>query len=284
MYINMSKTPKLKFLSGADLVPYIQQRQAKKVRHLRQTCGIQPKLVIVKTISSKPIETYIRLKSRYGAEIGIETEVLSLKQAELATKIPELAQDQSVHGIIVQLPLEDPAQTTELLNLIPAEKDVDGLSLDALVEPATAKAILWLLLAYGVDVDQHKILIVGLGRLVGSPLFKILSNQTEPQNLRSIDDSNSAEELQESLDWADVVITATGKPNLIKFKDLHFGQALIDAGASEQNGKLTGDLSSKIYSHGAELKLKVTPKIGGVGPLTIACLFENLLDLIDLNR
>jgi methylenetetrahydrofolate dehydrogenase (NADP+)/methenyltetrahydrofolate cyclohydrolase len=281
----MSKKPKpakLKFLSGSDLAPYIKSRQQKRIRSLNQASKINPHLAIVSANpGNKAIQTYIKYKKIYADQIGVQCSIFELDQSELEPKLAQLVKDPKVHGIILQLPLQDPAPTEDLLSLIPPQKDVDGLGPESKMQPATAKAILWLLAAYNIEPSKLNTLIIGKGKLVGEPLFKLLASSTPAEQLKVLDATNTKAELQQALDWADVVITATGSTGLLKLSNLHADQVIIDAGTSESNGRLTGDLDPKVYQDPPTLSLKLTPTIGGVGPLTIACLFENLLDSID---
>lgn len=268
----------MKYLSGSDLVEYISERQAKQVRSLIQSKEIKPELAIVNTNPNHlPSKKYLQLKKRRGEDLGIEVEVHQIEQKDARDTLQRLAKDDSIHGVILQLPLEDPTKTEELISLIPPEKDVDGLTKDSLVEPATVGAILWLLAGYNIDLRNKNILVVGEGKLVGAPLIKALQHQSlEPT---SLDDSNSSEELTRAAKEADIIISAAGSPGLIKPEILKNGQVIIDAGTTEDGGGIKGDLDPSVYD--SDLDIKVTPATGGVGPLTISYLFENLLQLID---
>lgn len=268
----------MKYLKGSDLVEYISERQAKQVRGLVQSKSIQPKLAIVCTNPDNlPIQKYMKLKKNRGEELGITVDIYQVEQSEASARLKELAEDDSVHGIILQLPLKDVSQTEELVSLIPASKDVDGLGQKTFVEPATVGAILWLLAGYNIDPKDKNVLVIGKGKLVGAPLIQALESQNIVPS--ALDDSNSPKELSEALQKADIIISAAGSPGLIKPELLHDGQVIIDAGTSEDGGALKGDLDPRVYQ--SDLDIKVTPQIGGVGPLTIAYLFENLLLLID---
>lgn len=267
-----------KLLKGSDLVEYISERQAKQIRSLIQSNGIHPKLAIVNANpDNKVIQTYIDLKIKRADQLGIQVDLIEIDQDKSKDTLIRLSKDESVHGIILQLPLKDPLQTDGLISLIPGEKDVDGMSPNPLVEPATAKAIMWLLAGYNVDLKGKKILIIGKGRLVGAPLSKILIGQDLKPTV--LDDSISKEELSLEVKDSDIVITAAGVPSLITEDMLRDSQVIIDCGSAEEQGKVLGDLDPKVYD--SKLNLKLTAKVGGVGPLTISCLFENLLQLID---
>ncbi len=268
----------IKHLSGTELAGYISERQAKQIRALIQSKNIQPKLAIINcNPNNLAIKTYIKLKIKRAEQLQVQTELFELPQTQVAQKLKELAQDPSVHGIILQLPLQDPAQTEQLLSLIPASKDVDGLSLKSDLVPATPGAILWLLAGYNIDLKNKKVLIIGQGRLVGQPLTKLLQEQN--LDVQALDIKNSKQELSLALKQSDIIISAAGSPDLIKLKDLKDGQVIIDAGTSEVNGQISGDLDPKVYD--SKLNIKATPQKGGLGPLTISYLYENLLHLID---
>lgn len=268
----------IKYLSGTNLVDYISERQAKQVRALVQSKGIKPKLAIVSTnLEDLPSQKYIKYKQIRAKALGIEVAIHNITESSAGRLIKKLAKDDTVHGIILQLPLINPDLTDKLVTLIPPQKDVDGMSSKSLVEPATAQAILWLLSGYGIELKDKNILVIGKGRLVGAPLIKILENQDlEPKTL---DEKNTPDELREALKEADIIISATGSPGLIEPEMLKDKQVIVDAGTSEDRGVLKGDLSPEIYT--SELDIKVTPTTGGLGPLTISCLFENLIQLID---
>ncbi|HRV75867.1 MAG: bifunctional 5,10-methylenetetrahydrofolate dehydrogenase/5,10-methenyltetrahydrofolate cyclohydrolase [Candidatus Nomurabacteria bacterium] len=270
----------MKFLKGSELVEYISERQAKQIRGLVQSKSIQPKLAIINTNPNhKPSQKYLELKKARGEELGITVDIHQIVESVAEEKIKELAKNKSVHGIILQLPLEDPTLTDELTNLIPPEKDVDGLNKNSLVEPATVGAILWLLAGYNIDLKDKDILIIGQGKLVGLPLLKTLKDQN--LSVKTLDETNSPEELKEFIQNSDIIITATGSPGLIKSEMIKDNQVIIDAGTSEDGGVLKGDLDPEVYN--SKLDIKITPSIGGVGPLTISYLYENLLHLIDKN-
>ena len=165
----------MKVLNGSELAEFIQERQAHEVRGLRQSAHMQPKLAIVVTIEHPAIDVYMRMKQRYGADILVDVEVHRVRQDEVRQAIMQLNDDPSVHGIIVQLPLEDPSQTSEVLDLVARDKDVDGLASGSSYEPATALAILWLLNGYNIELGAgRKIVLVGRGTLVGKPLERLL--------------------------------------------------------------------------------------------------------------
>lgn len=260
-----------KLLDGRELVSYIKERQAKQVRALRQTWHVFPKLAILKPLgSSSVIDTYVRMKGRYGDDILIETVVESLNEDDMLVAIERYNRDDSVHGMIVQLPLDNPARTDEIVNTIAPEKDVDGLGQQAGFESATAGAILWLLAGYGVDLAGKKIAIVGNGRLVGAPLAKMW--RESGYDVTVLTRKNT--DLKSSIKASDVIITATGSPHLLTTDMIKPGAVVVDAGTASENGVIVGDVDPQVRLRD---DLLITPEKGGVGPLTIAMLFDHVI-------
>ena len=166
----------MKMLNGSELAGFIKERQAHEVRSLRQSAGVQPRLAIVVTVEHTAIEIYMRMKQRYGADILVDVDVHRVDQSEAKQLITQLNDDPGVHGIIVQLPLADPAETDEICNAVAPTKDVDALGEHALLEPATPLAIMLLLAGYNIDLACKHIVLVGRGKLVGAPLERMLKS------------------------------------------------------------------------------------------------------------
>lgn len=266
----------MKLLNGSELAGFIKERHAHQVRSLRGS-KIFPKLAIVQAKDDPVINTYVRLKQRYGADIGIDVDIHKVAQQQIPELLNMLSNDDSVHGIIVQLPLEDTSQTEEIVNLVDAGKDVDALGKKAQFEPATPMAILWLLAGYNVDLKGKQVLVVGHGKLVGDPLTKMLIRS-------NIDVSVADERTQDLTDKAlaaDIIVTATGSPGVLRANMIKQGAVVIDAGVASEDGKTVGDLSPDVYERD---DLTLTPQKGGVGPLTVCALFENVIRAAERKR
>lgn len=261
-----------KLLNGEELAGYIKERQARQVRGLRQAEQVVPKLAIIRSTSASPvIDTYVRMKRRYGDDILIETSVETLDEAAMPAAIERLNKDDSVHGIIIQLPLRDPSLTDDIVRLVAPEKDVDGLGKDPHFTSATAEAIDWLLAGYGIDLAAKKITLVGRGRLVGGPLEKLW--RSNGFDVTTLDDQNG--DIAPILMQSDVIVAATGVPRLIKSEMLPVDAIVIDAGTASENGEIIGDIDPGVYTQRNDLT--ITPPKGGVGPLTIATLFDHVI-------
>lgn len=260
----------MKLLNGKELAEFIKQRQAHEARALRQSRSTVPKLAIVQCADDPVINNYVRLKKQYGADIGIEVDVHFVAQTEIPELLRTLNVDPSVHGIIVQLPLSDSTKTEEIVNLVSPEKDVDALGKDAKFDPATPMAILWLLSGYNIELQGKHILLVGRGKLVGAPLEKILKSSNH--DVEVID--RSADNLSGHTKDADIIITATGSPAILYSDMIKRGAVVVDAGVASESGKTVGDLAPDVYERD---DLTITPTKGGVGPLTVCALFENVI-------
>ena len=268
----------MRFLNGAELRDFIKERQAKQVRALRQSWRVSPKLVIFYSSKSPVTETYMRLKENYGADILVEVERREVEISKLKEKIQKANIDEDIHGIIVQLPLENKNgeklsknETEAILSEISKEKDVDGLNGGDFI-PATAQAISWLLAGYNISLENKKIAVVGQGKLVGAPLSKMFEDSGV--DVSKFDELNSSD-MKEKLKDFDVVITAVGKPDLINSEMLKSKAVVVDAGTASEGGEIKGDVSDEVR----ELRkdLIITPIKGGVGPLTVASLIDNVI-------
>jgi len=259
----------MKVLSGRELAEFIKQRQAHEVRSLYQSYGAVPKLAIIVTVEHPAIETYMRMKQRYGADIGVDVKVHRMNLTEVKNGSQALNADPNVHGIIVQLPLSDPVQTDEIVDLIDPIKDVDALGSRATLDPATPTAILWLLAGYNIDLAGKKIVLIGRGKLVGAPLERMLL----ASGYEVVVVDRSTKDLS-VINQADVIVTATGQPGILSSVMIKPGAVVVDAGVAGEHGKTVGDLADDVRQR---IDLKITPEKGGVGPLTICALFDNVL-------
>lgn len=260
----------MKLLNGQELADFIKERQARQVRALRQAYNIYPKLSIVQTVDNTVIDKYVALKKDYGNDILVDVEHHKVDQNEALNVIQRLNQDVTVHGIIIQLPLADPEHTIELLNAVTPIKDVDGLGDSAAWDPATATAINWLLAGYNIQLSQKNIVIVGKGKLVGGPLAKMW--QASGLKVTTVDKATS--DITAILQRADIIVTAAGVPGLIKSVMVRPDSVVIDAATASESGKIVGDVAEEIRQRH---DLTITPAVGGVGPLTVTALFDNVI-------
>lgn len=260
----------MKLLNGAELADFIKERQVRQVRALRQAEKVEPQLAIIRTNPDPVVDSYMKLKQGYGADINIDVSIHTIDQTEALKRIKELNKDDSVHGIIVQIPLPAPAQTDEILNAVSAGKDVDGLADNTKFDPATPMAIDWLLAGYNMDLAQKHIVVVGQGRLVGRPLAELW--RKSGYNVETAD--RHTDDLLEITKRADVLVTATGRPGLITPEMIKPDAVIVDAGVATDSNDLVGDVDPRVRDLPG---ITITPEKGGVGPLTVCALFENVI-------
>lgn len=260
----------MKLLNGSELAGYIKERQAREVRSLRQSKHVVPCLAIVQTIDDPVIDTYVRLKQQYGEDIAVEVRRHKVVQEKAEQTIEQLNLDPTVYGVIVQLPLADPSQTQRLVDLVAPEKDVDALGARAIYDPATPMAINWLLAGYNVDLANKKIAIVGSGRLVGAPLARMWRNSG--LDVTVID--RSTQDVAATIKQSEVIVTAAGTPGLITSDMIAPSATVVDAATASEDGKIVGDVAPDVRERD---DLTITPEKGGVGPLTVCALFDNVL-------
>jgi len=256
-----------KFLSGADLAGFIKERHARQVRALHAQ-KIFPKLAIIQVKNDPAIDVYVSLKQKYGADIGVDVDVHKLNQAQVPALIKKLGKDDSVHGIIIQLPLTNPGQTDEIVNMVASEKDVDALGKNAKFEPATPNAILWLLAGYNVNLAGKNVLLIGKGKLVGAPLERIL--KSSGISITVID--GPTDRLAKITEESDLIISAANTPEILHASMIKPGAVVVDAGVAGED--LKGNVADDVYERD---DITITPKKGGVGPLTVCALFENVI-------
>jgi len=272
-----------KILDGRELAGFIKERQAHQVKALRSLKKF-PKLVIIRDSDNPVITKYVELKKHYGEDIGVEVVDLFVKEPsleKLKSAVKEASDDISVSGIIVQLPLTNPDWTEEVVNEIVPEKDVDGLANydgrkeKRVFDSATATAINWLLAGHNIELFDKKIAIVGRGKLVGAPLIRMWTNSGF-----SVEVFHRGSDFSE-LKKFDIIVTATGNPHLILNEMVRPGTVVVDAGTASEDGMLVGDISDEIRER-TDLSA-ITPKVGGVGPLTVSVLFEDVLKSCENN-
>lgn len=260
----------MKLLDGTELADYIKERQAKQVRNLRQEYNVNPKLAIIQTVDDAVIDTYVRMKQRYGQDILVDVDIHRPPAGEVIAAIERLNVDETVHGIIIQLPLAVGINNEDVLNAVNVTKDVDGLADGTAFIPATAQAIDWLLNGYNVELRGKRIAIVGNGRLVGAPLAKLWKNAGHDVTVFDEHSGNIAKQLRRYA----VVVSAAGVPGLISSESIQPGGVVVDAATSAEHGKIVGDVAENVRSRN---DLTITPEKGGVGPLTVVSLFDNVI-------
>lgn len=253
-----------------------------------ETLSKRPVLVIVSVPTHPSIVSFIAIKKRYALAIGVDIQEYVFDESATTEIIQETLQkiitSNTCDGIIIQLPLPKTCDTSLLVNSIPEHLDVDVLGERAWQSfyntqtpiPPVAGAIAHIL--QDTDIHNKKIVIIGKGKLVGEPTDIWFRHHGITPDIVEI---NTPVETRLSLyKHADIIISGIGSPHHLKPEHCKQGVILIDAGTSEQSGTLSGDIDPSCESTASIY----TPVPGGVGPLTVACLFTNLLDTIEKNK
>jgi methylenetetrahydrofolate dehydrogenase (NADP+)/methenyltetrahydrofolate cyclohydrolase len=242
------------------------------------TFGHVPKLAAF-WIGSDPVcGKYIELKQKFADKIGVQVEVShsedNISEEEIVNYIERLNNDSSIDGIMIQMPVPADYDRNRLVHKISPLKDIDGLrfcsGFDSEFRPPVVLAVLKAIEESKKDLKNSKVVIVGKGFLVGTPLARCLEERT---NSLIIADKDT-KDLREITKKADILISATGKAGLIKPDMIKEGLVLIDAGTAEVDGDILGDIDLGCYSKACFY----TPVPGGIGPMTVAMLLKNLVD------
>ncbi|KAH8785325.1 c1 tetrahydrofolate ligase [Diaporthe sp. PMI_573] len=252
-----------------------------------------PSLKIIQVGDRSDSSTYVRMKLKAAEEAGISCELIHLPtditEAELLQGIYKLNNDTSVHGILVQLPVPDHISEYAVTSAVIAEKDVDGFGPENIGElakrtghplftPCTPKGVMVLLRESGVDLKGKNAVVVGRSDIVGAPVSYLLRHADATVTVCH----SKSQDLEAHLKQADVVVAALGKPGFIKGASLKPGVVVIDVGtnyipdSTKKSGqRLTGDVE---FESASEVASFITPVPGGVGPMTVAMLLENVVE------
>lgn len=246
--------------------------------------GIQPHLVVVIVGNNPASMTYVRNKKRSCEAVGFKSTVIELaedvSEAALLRQIEALNQNDSVHGILVQLPLPKHINEDQIIAAIDVRKDVDGFhpyqvgclvaGLDCL-KPCTPAGIIELLKAYDIEMAGRHAVIIGRSHIVGKPMIQLLLDENATVTVCH----SRTQNLKTLTQMADILVVAIGKAEFVKADLVKEGAVVIDVGINRlESGKLVGDVEFESVSQKASY---ITPVPGGVGPMTITMLLHNTL-------
>lgn len=274
-------------LDGRMLSKKIRTDVSKKVSLLKQE-GITPKLVVILVGEDPASQVYVRNKRRTAHALGIEAVDIRLpenvEEDELIRLIDELNSDRTVHGILVQLPLPKHINGNKVTHRIIPEKDVDGfhpLNIGKLFMnipgplPCTPRGIMEFFKEYDIPVSGKRVVIIGRSNIVGRPMAALLVNSDATVTIAHSKTKNLAEVTKQ----ADILIVAIGKGEFIDENYVKKGAVVIDVGMNRNNdGKLVGDVNMESVNKVASY---ITPVPGGVGPMTIAMLMKQTVELAE---
>lgn len=250
-----------------------------------KTKKLQLKLAVILVGDNPVSKIYVKEKEKACRNIGIDFELfvfpMGILEKELEEKIKKISENPQNSGVVIQLPLPKNFSTQEIINLVPPEKDIDVLSEktrqifakgESTIFPPVVGAVKKLLDEYSISLKDKKIVLIGSGRLVGEPLAIWLASQKINYSIIN----TKTENINAIIKEADVIISGVGKPKFITGQMVKQESIAIDAGTSCEGCKSSGDFDFETVSEKASY---ITPVPGGVGPLTVATLLENLVKL-----
>ncbi len=273
----------MEIINGKTLAQEIREKLKIECDELKIK-GIKPKLAVIMVGEDKASKVYVKNKSKACNEIGIEFEehLLSadITQDELISLIKKLNTDSTIHGILLQSPIPKNLDINEAFRTITPEKDVDGfnpinvgklcLNQDTFVS-CTPYGIMKMFEKYNIDLEGKDVVIIGRSNIVGKPLIQCCLNKNATVTVCHSKTKN----LKEHTKNADVLIVAIGKPKFVTEDMVKENAVIIDVGINRgEDGKLTGDVDFENVSKKASY---ITPVPGGVGPMTIAMLMNNVI-------
>ena len=247
----------------------------------------KPPVLTAITVGENPASLlYVSVKEKKAKLLGVDFNWIKLKESTLESELEDTISEysESSQGMIVQLPLPEHLNVEKVIDLIPSEIDVDGLTTFNLgrlysenlnIIPATSMAILELLSHYEIETEDKNIVIAGRSRLVTSPLSKILSSKKFNGNVSVIHSKTSNP--KDFISEADIFISAVGKSKMFDKSYFKEGSYVIDVGISVVDGKSYGDIDTADLDN---YLLGRAPYPGGIGPITVSALYSNLAQLI----
>ena len=260
-----------------------------ELRQVLDTLPYTPALRVVRLGDDPASVSYTRLKDKRARELGLDSQVIALpletSEAELLELIEELNRDESVDGILVQLPLPGHVSESRVIEAIAPAKDVDGFhpynvgrlwAGEETLEPCTPAGIIRMLDHYQIELEGKEAVIVGRSNIVGKPLAALLLRRNATVTVAH----SRTRDLAEVTRRAEVLVAAVGKPRFIGAGMVRPGAVLVDVGISRVDDKLVGDIDPAAH----ELSTAYTPVPGGVGPMTVAMLLANTVKAARLRR
>ncbi|HDJ4199846.1 TPA: bifunctional methylenetetrahydrofolate dehydrogenase/methenyltetrahydrofolate cyclohydrolase FolD [Staphylococcus aureus] len=272
-----------KILDGKQIAKDYRQGLQDQVEALKEK-GFTPKLSVILVGNDGASQSYVRSKKKAAEKIGMISEIVHLEETateeEVLNELNRLNNDDSVSGILVQVPLPKQVSEQKILEAINPEKDVDGfhpinigkLYIDEQTfVPCTPLGIMEILKHADIDLEGKNAVVIGRSHIVGQPVSKLLLQKNASVTILHSRSKDMASYLKD----ADVIVCAVGKPGLVTKDVVKEGAVIIDVGNTpDENGKLKGDVD---YDAVKEIAGAITPVPGGVGPLTITMVLNNTL-------
>ena len=280
----------MQLLDGKLLSKKIETQVKQEVTKLKETCGCTPGLAVVLVGQDPASAAYVNMKKKACDRVGFYSITHdmpeNISQEAIERTIISMNENDSIDGILIQLPLPKQIDTTKLLELVDPAKDVDGFhpfnvgrlvtNLDGFV-PCTPLGVMKLLEEYDIDVKGKNCVVIGASNIVGKPMAALLLNADATVEVCHI----FTDDLKRHTENADVILVGVGVINLITEDMVKDDVIIIDIGVSRtEEGKLVGDVDFEAVSKKSSY---ITPSPGGVGPMTIAMLLSNTLKAAKIN-
>ena len=269
-------------IDGKKIAADIREELRQSTEAFRDIYGKRPCLAVIQVGNNAASSVYVNSKIKACAEIGFVSKYFhytsAMTEQELLNLISTLNDDRAVHGILVQLPLPEHINETNIINAISQEKDVDAfhpynvgglMTGEASFLPCTPAGIMELLKRYNIEIEGKECVVVGRSNIVGKPIAHMLLAKNGTVTVCHSKTQNLAEHCRK----ADILICAIGKPKFFTAEYIKPGAVVIDVGINrDENGKLCGDVDFESVEPVAGY---ITPTPGGTGPCTIAMLMRN---------
>lgn len=261
-----------------------------KIKEKIKTEALDIKLAIILVGDDEASKIYIKNKEKYCNLVGIKTTKYTFasntKEDEIIELIQKLNNDASVTGIILQSPVPKQIDFDKVTNLIDPNKDVDGFTKENIynlylgrktILPCTVKGIIKLLEYYNIPIEGQDIVIIGRGNIVGHPLSLALQNKNATVTVLH----THTKDLEKFTKEADILISAAGCAHLVKSYMVKKNTVVIDVGVSRKGDKIVGDVD---FENVKDIAVAITPNPGGVGPMTVAMIIDNLVELKERSK
>lgn len=277
-------------IDGKELAKKVRKELKKDVEELKAK-GINPKLAVIMVGNDPGSTVYVRNKSKACEKVGIKFEEFlfdeKTEEAELLDLIDKLNADDSIHGILLQCPVPKHIDVNKAFRRISPNKDVDGfnpinvgnltIGEDAFIS-CTPYGVVKMFEEYNIETEGKRAVILGRSNIVGKPMIQCMLNKNSTVTVCHSRTQNIGEIIKE----ADIVIAAIGKPNFVKADMVKDGAVVIDVGINRlEDGTITGDVD---YENVAPKASFITPVPGGVGPMTIAMLLNNVVKAAKIEK
>ena len=278
----------MKLINGSEVAKKVTENLTSQVQTLQKK-GVHPCLSVMLIGDDPASQVYVQHKIKACQKVGIQSKLVRLPQdtsmKEVLSKLQLLVQDDGVHGILVQLPLPSHLDKNKILSHLPAKKDVDGLTVASTgqlwsslptVQPCTPQGIIYLLKHYNIPIEGKHAVVLGRSLIVGRPIAQLLLEQNATVTICH----SRTPRIEDFTQQADIVVAACGQHHKIKAHHIKKGATVIDVGIHriQKNGKtyLQGDVCPEGLDSVASY---LTPVPRGVGPMTIAMLLKNTVDI-----